>query len=266
MTKYGIDRHFSLLSIRPNDSTTDGSSREELPIRRAEKSKEDIEHHKPVGARFAARTPKKQDGWGRAKSSNCDPSQVSGSGITTASKYSKYLRVPPNSPDGGSTETTPKGKTSVDATPKEDFKRPYTTKMTKETNRTDDDDDATVTKENIDHRATHQRSKETNQTESRFEDLVMQMRLSKCNPPESDDSGSETEKEDSAAKRAAARKRRETAKEHVIAQGKNKNDKDEQDPPTKDGLGKKESVEDKQGPPTKEDLGKKVMPKGINSS
>ncbi|KAJ6149152.1 hypothetical protein N7471_000351 [Penicillium samsonianum] len=249
MTEYGIDRHFSLLSIRPNDSTPDGSSREELPIRRADKSKEDIEHHKPAGARFAARTPKKQDGWGRAKSSNWDPSQVSGSGITTASKkYSKYLRVPPNSPDGGSTEMTPKGKTSVDATPKEDFKRPYTTQMTKETNRTDNDDDATVPKENIDHRATHQMPKEINQTESRFEDLVMQMRLSKCNPPESDDSGSETEKEDSAAKRAAARKRRETAKEHVITQGKNKNDKDEQDPPTK------------------EDLGKKVRPKGINSS
>lgn len=122
------DMRFGLSPARP-----DSSAREEVPIQQTNKaedtnkSDEDNEPHEAPAASFTEQTPKKEDESTPEKHPNRDPSQVrSGSGTTTAGKkYYKYLRVPPNSPDRGSVETTLKGKTRVDVIPDESFKRPF---------------------------------------------------------------------------------------------------------------------------------------------
>ncbi|KAJ5597498.1 hypothetical protein N7537_007582 [Penicillium hordei] len=111
--------HFGLSPARPDSSTR----KEPEDSKRSE----DNEPHEAPAASFTEQTPKREDESSPAKHPNRDPSQVrSGSRTTTAGKkYYKYLRVPSNSPDRGSVETTLKGKTRVDVIPDESFKRPF---------------------------------------------------------------------------------------------------------------------------------------------
>lgn len=132
------DMCFSLSPARPDRST-----REEVPIQHANKPEdtnkpdankpdtnkpeEDNEPHEAPLASFTEQTPKKEDESTPAKHPNRHPSQVrSGSRTTTAGKkYYKYLRVPPNSPDRGSVETTLTYEERVDVIRDTSFKRPF---------------------------------------------------------------------------------------------------------------------------------------------
>lgn len=124
---------FSLSPARPDRST-----REEVPIQHANKPEdtnkpdankpeEDNEPPEAPLASFTEQTPKKEDESTPAKHPNRHPSQVrSGSRTTTAGKkYYKYLRVPPNSPDRGSVETTLTYEERVDVIRDTSFKRPF---------------------------------------------------------------------------------------------------------------------------------------------
>ncbi|KGO64181.1 hypothetical protein PITC_086770 [Penicillium italicum] len=132
-TNLRVHRHFGLSSVRPDDNTP-----EEPLIPKTDKAKEDIEPQSPAEAESAEETPKEQDESSPAEVPNLDPSQVrSGSGIAaTGKRYFKYLRVPPNSPDRDSAETTPKGTTRINVFPKENFKSPHVVQKAKETSRT----------------------------------------------------------------------------------------------------------------------------------
>ncbi|CAI7571275.1 unnamed protein product [Penicillium glandicola] len=249
---------------------------EKLPIRDS-KSKEETGRHKPTAAGFIAQNPAKQD---ESSCGNNSKGHIHlGIGITTnGKKYCRYLRAPPNSPIRDSTGTTFQRKARVDIAPEENLKSPcmcismYTDQKAKETSRTSDD--ATVTNEKIDNCNMHRSPKNT-KTGSILENLVIY--LTKLKVWKSDDSGSETEKEDSAAKRAAAWKGKETSKERRTSTtkqdlptdvnlGKNENFKKQQALLTREDPGKNESVEEKQALPTKDNLGKKLMPEDTNSS
>ncbi|KAJ5169733.1 uncharacterized protein N7500_002516 [Penicillium coprophilum] len=143
-------------------------------------------------------------------------------GSWTTSTGQKYyflnLPVPPNSPELGSAETALQGKTRIDMMDERNWKPPiecpYVTQERRKTRRTAKDSSAT--KKSTNHRVMHQKSQETNKTNSI---LDMDKYSTKCNASSSDNSSSETEESFYVAERAAALKAWK-AKKHAVAERK----------------------------------------------
>ncbi|KAJ5823497.1 hypothetical protein N7447_005837 [Penicillium robsamsonii] len=189
-------------------------------------------------------TPEKQDKWSSINAPTRNR-KIRGSWTTSNGQkyYLRNLAVPPNSPERGSAETTPKGETRVDVMDKRNLNPPvecpYVVQEAKKISRTNEA--STATNETINHRAVQQKPTETNKARSICE---MDKYSTMCNASDSDDSGSETEKKFYVARRAAFLKAWKAAEGHFIAQGKNI--KDNQELPTKEDLGKKENDDDQQ--------------------
>ncbi|OQE42860.1 hypothetical protein PENCOP_c003G05364 [Penicillium coprophilum] len=149
---------------------------------------------------------------------NCNGNRGSWTTSTGQKYYFLNLPVPPNSPELGSAETTLQGKTRIDMMDERNWKTPikcpYVTQERRKTRRTKKYSSAT--KRSTNHRVMHQKSQETNKTNSIFD---MDKYSTKCNVSDSDNSGSETEEKVYVAKRAAALKAWK-AKKHAVAERK----------------------------------------------
>ncbi|KAJ5971981.1 uncharacterized protein N7479_001899 [Penicillium vulpinum] len=178
---------------------------------------------------LATQTPEKQGESSPAKYPSMHDNQVCGSGKSTAPKryYLKHLTVPPNSPNRDSDETTSMTRPRIDLMDKRNFKvpveYPYTDRTTNKIRRMSVNSDSTVTNENINHRAMHRSS-----NYSSLRAYIVNSFLNKSNAPDSDGSGSETEKEDSAAKGAGAQKTKEAANGRAFVQRREENVNDQQ--------------------------------------